>query len=150
HARVARFDVRAWAFSFRGLHSRSGRCCGSHGLQVELDLDALADEHAACFEHLIPLETEVLAVDRRARDEAASLVAPRILASAERLDVERDLAGDAANREIADHAMAVLPGGLDLLARESELGVLLGVEEVRRAQVPVALPVAGVDARGVD
>src|SRR6185436_2808056 len=75
---------------------------GVDGLDVELDVDAIADEHPAGFEHLVPLEAEVLAIDRRLRDEADALVAPWIQAAASGLDVERDRARDVADGELAN------------------------------------------------
>jgi hypothetical protein len=42
-----------------------------------LDLNAIADQHAAGFEYLIPLQTEIFAIEARLRDEADALAAPR-------------------------------------------------------------------------
>jgi DNA-binding transcriptional LysR family regulator len=79
---------------------------GSDGLDVEVDVDAVADQDAASLEHLIPGESEVLAVDRRLGDEADTLVPPRVLAATTVLDVERYLAPDAANRQLTNGAVA--------------------------------------------
>src|SRR5579862_4486055 len=66
----------------RGLRGRR-----LHGLDLELDLDLVADQHAARLEHLVPAQAEILAIDRRRRDEAGALVAPRVLGEAAELDV---------------------------------------------------------------
>src|SRR5277367_6432084 len=65
-----------------------------HRLDVELDLDLIADEQATTFEHLVPLQPELTAVDRRRGREPHAVVAVRILGGAERLDVERHVARD--------------------------------------------------------
>src|SRR5215468_6603168 len=116
---------------------------GVDGLDVELDVDAVADQHAAGLEQLVPRQAEVLAVDRCLRDEPDPLVAPRIDAAAGRLGVERDLAGRVADRELADHAQPAAADVLHARAAEAQLGEPLDVEEVRRAQVVVALGRAG-------
>ena len=36
-----------------------------HGLDLSLDIDAIADHHAAGLEDLVPRQTEVLAIDGR-------------------------------------------------------------------------------------
>src|SRR5262245_29100995 len=98
------------------LPSRRLRGRGLHRLHVELDVDALADQHAAGLEHLVPGEPELLAIDRRLRDEARALVAPRVGAAAAVLDVEHDLADDVANAEDAGHAIALVGHALDARA----------------------------------
>src|SRR5262245_34025524 len=69
-----------------------------YALQVELDLDAFADEHAAGLERLVPPQTEVLAIDRGLGGERDALVAPRVRASSPVLDLERHLARDVPDR----------------------------------------------------
>src|SRR6185436_13536095 len=59
--------------SLRSRRLRGGRL---HGLHLELDVDAIADEDAARFEHLVPPETEVLPVEARLREERDALVTP--------------------------------------------------------------------------
>src|SRR5256885_8771821 len=86
------------------ISSGRARCGRVDGLHVELDVDAVPDEHAARLEDLVPLEAEILALDRRLRDEADALVAPRVLAAAGGLGVEHDLAGDVADRQRAGDA----------------------------------------------
>src|SRR5262245_18819925 len=81
----------------RGSRGLDGR--RSHAFHFELDVDAIADQHAARLEHLVPLETEVLAVEGGLRDEADALVAPGIFGATAVLDVERDWAGHVADRE---------------------------------------------------
>src|SRR5215216_1765973 len=80
-----------------------------HGLHFELDLDALAHQHTAGLERLVPREPEVLALDGRLGDEPDALVAPRILGLAAVFDVERDLPRHVADGELAADAVAVVP-----------------------------------------
>src|SRR5690606_35218755 len=62
--------------------SRDLRGRGAHGLHLDLDVDALADENAARLERLIPLEAVVAPVEGRRRGEGGPLVAPGILGDA--------------------------------------------------------------------
>ena len=120
-----------------------------HGLELDRDLDLLADEHAAGLERGVPDEPEVAAVERGLGGEAGALVAPRVLAGAGELGVEDHLALHAVQLEVARHAVA-RAGLLDPLRAEGELGVLRDVEEVRGAQVRVAVRHLRVDGGGVD
>src|SRR5262249_18370036 len=72
------------------------------GLHLELDVDAVADEKASRFEHLVPSQAKVLAIDRSLCGEAAAHIAPRIRALSAVLGVERNLAGDVTDGEVAD------------------------------------------------
>src|SRR5215471_17407547 len=112
------------------LDSRRALRSGADSLDFELDVDAVTDEDAARLEHLIPGQAEVLAIEGSPRGEADAQVPPRILSPAAVLRVERDLARHAADRQIADDAVAPLAHLLDALARELKLGKLLHVEEV--------------------
>src|SRR5450755_797501 len=128
---------------------RGGGCC-AHGLQLELDLDAIAHQQAARLEDLVPLEAEVLAVEGALRGESDPFVAPGVLAAAAVLDVERDLAADVADGQLSGQTVERRAELLDPRAAEPDLGKVLDVEEVGRPQVIVALGRARVDAGGID
>src|SRR6185503_16599065 len=117
---------------------------------VELDIDAIADEHTAGLQSLVPLESEILPIERGLRNEAHALVAPWILCSAAGLDVEDDFPRGVADGEISGDAEAIVIQLFDSRAPEPELGELLHVEEVRGAEVGVALRSSRVDAGRVD
>src|SRR5690606_11864550 len=106
--------------------------------------------NTAGLEDLVPLETEVAAVERRRRREGNPLVPPRVLGLTAVLGVEDHLAGDVPDRERAVDAVAVTAGLLHLGALEPKLGEALHVQEVRRPQVIVAVGYAGIDAAAVD
>src|SRR5882724_997397 len=131
---------------------RSGCLLGGclHGLDFELDFDAVAHQHAARLQHLVPAKAEVLAIELSASHEADALVAPRILGAPAILDVERDAARHAAYGEVTDQPVAILRQLFDAPALEAQLRELLDVEKVGRAQVVVALLRSRVDARSVD
>src|SRR6185295_12840515 len=81
------------------------------------------------------------------------LLPPRVLPYPLEDGVERDLDRLATDRQIADHAEVVPLLGvrpLDPLAPEGDRGVLIRVQEVRRAKVLVTVVHAGVDARRRD
>jgi len=107
----------------------------------ELDLHLLADEEAARHGH-VPDEPPLTPVEPRGRVEADALLHVRILDNAERLNVHLDRLRHVADREVAACEPVVVARALDLRALERDLGVLLGVEEVRRAQMPVTFGIA--------
>ena len=130
--------------------TRGGHVRYLHHLNLDVDLDLLAHEHAARLEHLVPAQAEVAAVDAALETESEALIAPRILAGAARRRFERHLARRSVKRQVAGDLVDAVAGCLDALAGECELRELLRVEEVRRAQVIVSLWLAGVDARDLD
>jgi hypothetical protein len=82
--------------------------------------------------------------------EAGLVVAPGILGEAEERHREGDLLRDPAYREGSGDLVDVLALCRDPGALEPDLRGLFDVEEVGRAQVLVAVGVAGVDARRLD
>src|SRR5206468_2036932 len=77
-------------------------------------------------------------------------VAPRVLRLAVLFDAKHHLARDAPDCQIADNIDLVARSWLDALADETQLGILRGVEEVRRLEMSIAVRHACLDARGVD
>src|SRR5579863_9988922 len=131
---------------------RSGRLGGRRldRLQLQLELHAIADQHATGLECLVPLQTEVLAVESAPRREADPFVAPGVLAAAAVLDVERDRTRDVADGQLAGQAVTLRADLLDPRTAEPDLGEMLDVEEIGRLQVLVTLGRPRVDAGGVD
>src|SRR5690606_24377979 len=118
-------------------------------LDVDGELDFVADEHAAALKGLVPVEAEVLAVERALRLEAGDLDARRVDAGALELRPEQHRAGDALDRELSvdREVPAVAPDGD---AAEGRGRKSLDIEESGAAQVGVASADAGVDAGGLD
>src|SRR3954470_5257603 len=140
-------------FSFvRSCRDWSGGLCGRRldGLHLELDVDAIPDEDATCLEQLGPVQAEVLSIEGGRRDESGALVAPRVLRAAAVLDVEDDLPSDIADGEVARHAVALAGHLLDSRAANLHLREALDLEEIRRAEMRIALGHAGVDASDID
>src|SRR5262245_28624570 len=131
---------------------RSGRSAFLDALDVQVDGDLVADEDAAAFESLVPGESEVLAVDRRRAVESRPLLAVGALPLAEEARVEDNRARHAVKREVSAH-FPFFAARIDVArprALEGDLRKLFGVEEVRGAQMAVALLDVGVDAGGID
>src|SRR6478672_10520363 len=120
------------------------------GRDVELELDLLADEHAAGLERGVPGQAPVLAVDGGRALEADAQVAEGVTGRAGGLELDGDRLGDALHGQVAGDQ----PGGgvlaLDLGRDEGDLLVVVGVEEVGGLQVAVAVGDTGVDAGGLD
>src|SRR5438270_4523050 len=96
------------------------------------------------------LRTEVGPVDRSTRPEAAAIVSPWVLGVAAVLRFQHYLAGRAMDGQVAEDAQVPAAEVVDPGAAEGQGGKLLGIEEVGRSQVRVALLVAGDDARRID
>src|SRR5438067_65615 len=107
-----------------------GRLLLPHQLDLDRHLDVVADDPAAGFERLIPVQPEVLAVDLALGLETHALPAPRIARAALEFGVERDLAGRTANRQVPDELELAVDVAVDALALERHRRVLLDVEEV--------------------
>src|SRR5207244_8714355 len=91
------------------LEDRPGLCSALlDGLDLEQDLDRVADQDATRLQGYVPVEAEIAAVDRGLGGEPSHLQAPGIGAPAVDGRVQHDLAGGAANRQVADHAQPLL------------------------------------------
>src|SRR5687768_10735970 len=77
-------------------------------LDGEVDADLVADQETARFERGVPLQTEVLAVQRGLGFEADALVAPRVLGRPQVGDRKRDLLRHVADREVAGDVEALV------------------------------------------
>src|SRR5688572_9113998 len=70
-------------------------------LDLEAELDLVADEHTAALERLVPVQPEVLAVELSLRPEPGDLDARRVDAAPLVLRRERDRTGDVLDRDLA-------------------------------------------------
>src|SRR5205823_8519328 len=95
------------------------------------------------------VHAEVAALEHQVGGEAGAADAAGELGLAAALEGEGDRPGLPVQGEVAGHLVAA-GDGLDRRALERELGELLDVEEVRAAQVLVALGVVGVHALRLD
>src|SRR3954471_16173737 len=116
------------------LSCASALCDLLHSGDVELELDLLADEHAALVEREVPREVPVATVDGRAALEAGAEVAPRVVGGAGELELHGDGVGLVVDGEVADEGVDVVLDLRDLGAGEGDRRELLDVEEVRGAQ----------------
>src|SRR5258708_40299992 len=78
-----------------------GRLLRGNGLNLERDVDLVAEHHAAGCEWLIEDDAEIATVDARSRAPADAVVAPRIGDMTGDRAVEGDALRDAAQREVA-------------------------------------------------
>src|SRR3954453_5758664 len=114
------------------------------------EVDAVAEQVAAGLELLVPVDAVVVRVELALDGQADALLAPRVGRGALEGGLELDGARDAADGQVAGDLER---GALDLAdvgRLEANLGEAGGVEEVRRAQVLVALRLVRVDALGRD
>src|SRR5262245_26137831 len=132
-----------------GLRSRGLRRLDDD-LRVDRQLDLVARERHRPRD-AVPVEAEVDAVElTRGADAEALLAAERVGEPA--LDRASELDGPrrVLDRQVAAEPVVVFVDLLDCGDLERYVGVLLGVEEVGRAKVGVALVVASAEAGDVD
>src|SRR5688572_30576787 len=111
----------------------------SDEFEVDGDLHLVPYHDAARLERLIPVQPEILAIDRRRGAETDAFAAPGVLAASARLDRKRDRSCRVTNRQVAGHRELTAVRSGDARAPEPNLGILIGFEEVGRAQVRVPL-----------
>src|SRR5665811_2155191 len=117
-----------------------------HRLDLDAELDLLADQPATGLERLVPREAPLLAVDLRLGGEEGALTAERVAHLPVVLGLHRDGLGYSTDGEIAVDLPVVVAVVLHTRARERQLRVRVDLEEVRAAQMIVALLGARVDA----
>src|SRR4051794_27116300 len=79
-----------------------GRC-----LDLDQDLDRVADQQPARFESGVPVQAEILAIDRGLGGEAGHFLTPRVLTTTVQGRVEDDFPGGATDREVADDLVVI-------------------------------------------
>src|SRR5258706_681706 len=115
-------------------------------LNLDIDLDLVANGNAARLEYLIPGQAEIAAIDLALCAEASALTTPRILRLTLERDVERDRPSHITNGQVAGQ-LELLAVSLDLRAAEPDFRELLDVQKITRAKVVVTLRGATVDPR---
>src|SRR4029079_15470764 len=129
--------------------SRLGRRAHLRDLANQLDvnrqLDLVANHDATRLERLIPREVEVASAELRRGADANSVVAPGLLRASLVRRFDRDLSRDVANGEISDDAEFLANVALDALAHEPHRRMVCDIEEVRRAEVIVSHLLARID-----
>ena len=127
----------------------AGQSCRTNWMS-RLILTSWRDCPSAFLERLVPIEAEVAPVDLGRRGEARPVTAPWISAAALFGDIEHDRLGDTLDREVARDLQLALAGRRDARRAKRERRKLLGIEEIRRAEVCIALIDACVDTRGLE
>src|SRR5712691_10300869 len=119
-----------------------------HERELGDELHVVAEVVAAALVRRIPVDAVGGAVDRRLELEAEALAAERVdLRCVGDRALEPDRPGRPLDRELALTLDLVAVELAELGGLELDLRIALGVEEVRRLQVPVELLVLHVDAR---
>ena len=109
------------------------------GGEVDRDPDLVADQQIATPERLVEFHVEILAVQEPLDLRSGALITPRIGIGALQDKVEFDLASDAVHGQVAKHARRVIVDRLDSCGLEGDLWASIDIEEIRGAQVRVAL-----------
>src|SRR5665647_3417866 len=110
-----------------------------HRLDLDAELDLLADQPATGLERLVPREAPLLAVDLRLGGKESALTAERVAHLPVVLGLQRDGLGYSTDGEIAVDLPVVVAVVFHTRARERQLRVRVDLEEVRAAQMIVAL-----------
>src|SRR5215467_9691590 len=96
------------------------------------------------------METVVVAIQRSGEAEACALVAPRVVAAPLEVRLQLDLAGGAADRQVADDLKILQDVTHDTLADEMHFGMTRRIEEVCGSEMVVAHLLPSVDRVDVD
>src|SRR2546423_4832939 len=115
-------------------------------LGLDVDFDVVSNDQPTGFQHLVPGQAEIAPIDLSRCAESCPLAAPRILGLTFVLYIQSDRLCYAANREITCE-FEFLPVTLDMRRPELDLWIHLGVQEIRRTEMLIALICAGIDAR---
>src|SRR4051812_28208771 len=119
-----------------------------HGLDLELDRDLVADDHAAGLHRGVEVHAEVGPADDAGGGEAVADPAEGVGPEAVDLEREGHALGDALEGDLAvEHVVVAVDPHAGRAVGHG--GVLVGLEEVGRADVVVTVDVAGVDRRQV-
>src|ERR1700675_1917117 len=102
---------------------------GLHELQLGENGDVVRKRRLTAWERVVPVDPEVGAVDLRGQVEADALVAVRIRDRRGHRPGHCNRLGDAPDRQLAVDRDLVVTVEADVLGREAELGIALGVEE---------------------
>src|SRR5437899_3646760 len=119
-------------------------------LDLQVDIDLVADEKATALQRTVPLEAEVLPVQGGPRAHARPSVAEWIDAIAGGAGMERHWPVDAAHREHADDGIVVLSRLADRSTVKDDLRIPLDIEEIDASKVIVADLDPGVDRGRVE
>src|SRR5438105_11026947 len=127
---------------------RGHRFCS---VDVDGNVDVIAEQCAAVVECTVPLDSVVLAVECRMGYEAGALFPLRVFGKSKELDGDGDGLGDAVHREGAGDVVHVfLSARFDAGALERNLRILVDFKEVVPAEIIVARGDAGIDGSGLD
>src|SRR5579863_3233666 len=120
-------------------------------LDIEIDIDVIADDDTAAVHRLVPLHAKILAIDLCGGGYGSALKSPGILDGCFWNGcVEDDLFGHAVDGEVAGDFQFVRSVLFDLGGFEGDGGILRDIEKVCALEVLIAVRLAGVHAGGVN
>src|ERR1700681_3324760 len=114
---------------------------------VDVDVNVVADAHAAVVHSGVPFHAEVLTINLGGGVHGGALIAPRIFYRGGRsLYIQNNLPGITANGEIAGYFEFAWGNLLDLGGFERHGGEVIDVKEMITAEILVAGRFASVDS----
>src|SRR5262249_6150235 len=128
------------------------------GLGINRDLRRITHHQTASIEGAAPTHAEITAVDAGLRQEARAnlrafidaLFPPPSRPLPQLTDPPRNFARDVPNSQLPPQNIVVAAGDIHLVSRESDLRIMLHVEEIGAAQVRVPIRIPGPDRAGVN
>src|SRR6266849_7705783 len=104
-----------------------------HRFEIDLDIDPIADHHAASLKCHIPVQSKILAIDRPSDREAGTPQPERILLKLPCIfRIKSDLPGDSMHRQVPGHFIFLAANMLNSRALKSDLREFFHVEEIWR------------------
>ncbi|GEM_PF-3939829 len=112
---------------------------------LDYDVNLFSDEDATAVERSLKINAEVLAVELGRSFETQAGVAVLILLNSENLDIESDRLGYTLDGDVAGNSALGAIADFSTSDRESELRVIVHIEEVGALDVLIALFVCRID-----
>src|SRR5690606_24141530 len=129
------------------LTSRSLRSGRLDSLNLQRDVDAVSYNHATCFQHLVPGQAKVAAVECSGPGNSHALIAPRVFGLARVLHLQAHFPSDAANGQVTHEPVPLATQLFHPSALKAETRELLDVQKVRGSQVVIAFGDTSINAR---
>src|SRR5437660_4464483 len=139
--------ISGWLLSHQKTYNN---LCLIERFQVDLNIDIFADQHAATLKRCVPVEAPFFAVQLCFGAQTRNLHTPGIFPLTVVFCIESHRLRYAAHRQIAEYLVLIATRVLDLRALKGEHRVMLRIEEIGRAQVPIALFIACIDAGSIN
>src|SRR5437879_1737331 len=104
--------------------------CLLDGSQVDLDIHLVAYQDTTGLKCLVPVQTEILTVDRCLRAQSSTLQTVHVFELTAILSGKSHLSGNATDRQVAKYTVFAVAKWLNFLAFEDKPRIVFRIEEI--------------------